>query len=114
MFLHSQTRRRQELPEQEIGKNGRNMRRMARFVHHAQSARQQEFQARGERVDVWRSDYSNTVLRQEAGDIAQKTDGTLDVLDHFHGKHQIERTHTQGVGERGLAELQLTTTMLSF
>ena len=67
VFLNPQTRARQELPVQEIGENRRNMGRIATFVHHAESARKQEFEPSRQGIDIRCCNDGNTVFLQEGG-----------------------------------------------
>jgi hypothetical protein len=87
VFLNAQAGAGQELPEQQIGENGRNMRRVTVFVHHTESAGKEEFQASCQGIDIRGGNDGNTVLGEKAGDVSQETDGTFDVFDHFHGEH---------------------------
>src|SRR6266403_541682 len=99
VFLNLQAGTRQKLPKQEIGKNGRNMRRIAMFVHHSELTGQQELEPCSERINIRCGDDRHTVLCEQPSDVSQKPYRAFDVLDHLDRKYQIKSPDTQGLGE---------------
>src|SRR5580700_8618374 len=95
MFGYFQAGARKELALQEVGEDGRNMRWIADFVHHSDFALEKKAEARGQRVDVRSGDHRDTIWSEKLGDVSQKVDGTLDVLDHFNRNDQIEGGHAK-------------------